>query len=191
MPRRGAHLSAARAHEGPCLLSRGPSEKEKTRLREWFGFALTFALFARDRRAPHLARSRKFPKKNRPRELEATFERKRDTRDFAHFSHLNRLNIKVAPDFSFFFVTAPVRKPVSSNQFLHMKHYEHRCVGDAKCLTCQSLTQAIMSNVILVGCLGKDTVFTQVVHRPPQERAAARERSQAASRVPRRRLRVH
>ena len=92
------------------VLQAKESIEKKTRLREWFGFALTFALFARDRRAPHLARSRKFPKKNRPRELEATFERKRDTRDFAHFSHLNRLNIKVAPDFSFFFVTAPVRK---------------------------------------------------------------------------------
>ena len=26
---RGAHLSAARAHEGPCLLSRGPTENKK------------------------------------------------------------------------------------------------------------------------------------------------------------------
>ena len=63
---RGAHLSAARAHEGPCLLSRKPQvKKRKTRLRAWFGFPLTFALFARDRPATPPARPRKFSKKYR------------------------------------------------------------------------------------------------------------------------------
>ena len=34
---------------------------------------------------------------------EGTFERNRDTRDFAHFSHLQRDLKPVAPDFSCFF----------------------------------------------------------------------------------------
>ena len=78
-------------------------KKDETPL--WFGFAFSFALFARDPRAPHPARPRKFSEKYRPREPEATFERKRDTRDFAHFSHLSRPKIKVVRDFSLFLGT--------------------------------------------------------------------------------------
>ena len=40
-------------------------KKRKTRLRAWFGFPLTFALFARDRPATPPARPRKFSKKYR------------------------------------------------------------------------------------------------------------------------------
>jgi hypothetical protein len=58
-------------------------KKDEAPLR--FGFAFSFALFARDPRAPHPARPRKFCKKYRQGTIEATFERKRDTRDFARF----------------------------------------------------------------------------------------------------------
>ena len=62
----GAHLSAARAHlQGRASCPGDHVKNRKTRLRAWFGFPLTFALFARDRPATPPARPRKFCKKYR------------------------------------------------------------------------------------------------------------------------------
>ena len=66
-------------------LSETQTELQKDDAPLWFGFAFSFALFARDPRAPHPPRPRKFCKKYRQGTIEATFERKRDTRDFARF----------------------------------------------------------------------------------------------------------
>ena len=102
---RGAHLSAARAHlQGRASCPGDHVKNRKTRLRAWFGFALTFALFARDRPAtPPSAAPKILRKISRAPWAEGTFERNRDTRDFAHFSHLQRDLKPVAPDFSCFF----------------------------------------------------------------------------------------
>ena len=64
---------------------RSPLKKKKTRRLYGSGLPLALLCFSRDPRAPHPPRPRKFSKKYRKGTIEATFERKRDTRDFARF----------------------------------------------------------------------------------------------------------
>ena len=101
---RGAHLSAARAHEGPCLLSRGPTENKKDEAPCMVRVSVNLCVVCpRPPGHPTGAAPKILQKISRAPWAEGTFERNRDTRDFAHFSHLQRDLKPVAPDFSCFF----------------------------------------------------------------------------------------
>ena len=101
---RGTSVRCAGASSGPCLLSRGPTENKKDEAPCMVRVCLNLCVVCpRPPGHPTGAAPKILQKISRAPWAEGTFERNRDTRDFAHFSHLQRDLKPVAPDFSCFF----------------------------------------------------------------------------------------
>ena len=102
---RGTSVRCAGASSGPCLLSRGPTENKKDEAPCMVRVSVNLCVVCpRPPGHPTGAAPKILQKISRAPWAEGTFERNRDTRDFAHFSHLQRDLKPVAPDFSCFFL---------------------------------------------------------------------------------------